>query len=345
MTAPSTAAAPSKGSGSVSGGSGPSAGSRILQKLAIDRFSGVYIIVVLVVIFCLWIPQTFATQANLRVLLASQAITGIIALAATVCLISGVFDLSIGGTMSLSISMVGVLQATGGVNPVVAVVISLAAGAVVGCINAVVVTRFGIDPVIGTLAMSAVLAAVSWWVAHGETVLYGLSPTFVSFGDIVLGIPAPIIYLAVIAVVAWYILEHTPAGRYLYAAGANPVAARLSGVNVTKLTWGALISSGVLASAAGIALTLQLGTAPFAGGVSYLLPAYAAAFLGSTQIEPGRFNVAGTVVSMFIVAVAVRGLQLRLPDAPWIADLVQGVILLLAVGFAVWARRRRIARG
>jgi ribose transport system permease protein len=316
------------------------------SRLAVDRFSGVYIILVLVLTFSLWIPQTFRTEANVRVLLASQAITGIIALAATVCLISGVFDLSIAATMSLSISVVGTLQASAGINWALAVLIALAVGAFVGCANALVVTLFRIDPVIGTLAMSAILAAVSFWVANGETILYGLNPTFISLGDVgPFGIPMPVYYMLALALIAWYVLEHTPAGRYLYAAGANPEAARLSGVNVTRITWGALISSGVLAAAAGVVLTMQLGTAPFSGGLPYLLPAYAAAFLGSTQIEPGRFNVAGTVVSMYIVAVAVRGLQLKYPDSPWIADLVQGVILLVAVGFAVWAARRRATRG
>ncbi|GAB7007509.1 ABC transporter permease [Nocardioides sp. AN3] len=315
------------------------------HRLAVDRFSGVYIILVLLLVFSFWIPETFRTEANVRVLLASQAITGIIALAATICLISGVFDLSIAATMSLSISVVGKLQAAAGINWLLAVAIALAIGALVGCANALVVTRFKIDPVIGTLAMSSILAAVSYWIASGETILYGIDPTFTSLGGVgPLGIPAPVYYMLGIALIAWYVLEHTPAGRFVYAAGGNPEAARLSGVNVTFVTWRALIASGVLAAAAGVVLTMQLGTAPYAGGLPYLLPAYAAAFLGSTQIEPGRFNIAGTVVAMYIVAVAVRGLQLKYPDSPWIADLVQGVILLVAVGFAVWAARKRVSR-
>jgi ribose transport system permease protein len=317
----------------------------LMQRLAVDRFSGVYIIVVLAVAFTLWLPATFGTAANVRVLLASQAITGIIALAATVSLISGVFDLSIAGTMSLGVSMVGALQATAHLNPVVSVALVLLMGGVVGVLNAVVVTKFLIDPVIGTLAMSAILAAVSYWIVDGQTILYGMNENFVTLGGAgPFGLPLPVFYLAALALIAWFVLEQTPAGRYLYAAGGNPEAARLSGVNVTRLTWGALICSGMLAAAAGVVMTMQLGTAPFGGGLPYLLPAYSAAFLGSTQIQPGRFNVAGTVVAMFIVAIAVRGLQLRFPSSSWIADLVQGVILLIAVGFAVWARRRRAAR-
>jgi ribose transport system permease protein len=316
------------------------------HRLAADRFSGVYIIAMLVLIFSFWIPSTFRTEANLRVVLSGQAITGIIALAATVCLIAGVFDLSIGATMSLAISVVGVLQTQLHVPWAVSIIVALAIGAAVGCVNAIIVTRFKINPVIGTLAMQAVLEAVDYWVSKGQTILYGISPKFVSLGgNGPFGIPAPVYYMVAIAIVAWYILEHTPAGRYLYAAGANPEAARLSGVNVTFITWRALVASGVLAAAAGVVLTMQLGTAPYSGGLSYLLPAYAAAFLGSTQIEPGRFNVAGTVVSLYVVGVAISGLQLKYPQSPWVANLVQGLILLIAVGFAVWAVRKRAVRG
>jgi ribose transport system permease protein len=112
-------------------------------------------------------------------------------------------------------------------------------------------------------------------------------------------------------------------------------------VNVVRLQWGALITSGVLAALAGVVLTMQLGSSAFGAGGSYLLPAYAAAFLGSTQIKPGRFNILGTIVAMYLLAVGVKGLQLRFPQYAWIADLVEGLILLLAVGIAVRSARRR----
>ncbi|MYZ36446.1 MULTISPECIES: ABC transporter permease [unclassified Streptomyces] len=317
----------------------------LTQKLALERFSGVYIIIVMIVGFSLWLPDTFGTADNARSLIAGQAIAGVIALAATISLISGVFDLSVAATMSLSISVAGQLQAKFGLNPWLVVVICLAVGAVIGIINAFVVTVLNIDPVIGTLAMASVLSAVTYWVASGQSILYGINPGFAALGrSQPLGVPIALLFLIAITALVWYVLEQTPAGRYLYAAGANPRAALLSGVRVTRLTWSALISSGVLAAAAGILLTMQVGTAPFQGGLPYLLPAYSAAFLGSTQIKPGRFNAMGTLVAIYVVAVAVKGLQLRYPDAPWISDLVQGLICLIAVGFAVWAARRRSAR-
>jgi ribose transport system permease protein len=317
---------------------------RLLRRdLGLDRFSGLYVIAVMVMVFSLWEPATFGTLANAKVILSSQAITGIIAMAAVIAMVAGVFDLSIAANMSLAISVLGQLMVTAHLNAVLAVVLTLLIGGAVGCVNAIVVTRFGIGPVIGTLAMASVLEAISYWVANGQTVLYGISPGFTRIGTLKpLGIPITVFFLAAVTLVLWYALEQTPVGRYLYAAGANPKAARLSGVNVVRLQWGALITSGVLASLAGVVLTMQLGAASFGAGDSYLLPAYAGAFLGSTQIKPGRFNVLGTVVAIYLLAIGVKGLQLRFPQYSWIADLMEGIILLLAVGIAVQAARRRV---
>jgi ribose transport system permease protein len=116
-------------------------------------------------------------------------------------------------------------------------------------------------------------------------------------------------------------------------------------VNVTRLRWGALICSGILSACAGVILTMQLGSASFGAGQSYLFPAFTAAFLGATQITPGRFNVVGTLISIYLVAIGVKGLQLKYPQYPWIADLVQGLVLLIAVGVAAQASRRRAGRG
>jgi ribose transport system permease protein len=327
-------------------GSSPVRSSNLLglfrRDLGLDRFSGLYVIFVMIVGFSLWEPDTFGTLNNAKVILSSEAITGIITMAAVVALVAGVFDLSIAANMSLAISVLGQLMASVHMNAALAVTVTLLIGGLIGCVNAIIVTRFGIDPVIGTLAMSSVLAAVTYWVASGQTVLYGLSKDFTDIGTHKpLGIPITVYFLAAVALVLWYVLEHTPVGRYLYAAGANPKAARLSGVNVIRLQWAALITSGILASLAGVILTMQLRSAAFGAGDSYLLPAYAAAFLGSTQIKPGRFNVLGTVVAMYMLAIGVKGLQLRYPQYAWIADLVEGIILLLAVGIAVRSARRR----
>src|SRR5260370_38366111 len=184
-----------------------------------------------------------------------------------ISVVAGGFGLSIAANMSLAISVLGQLMATAHMNAALAVVVTLLIGGAVGCVNAVIVTRFHIEPVIGTLAMSSVLAAASYWVANGQAILYGISSRFTNLGTLKpLGIPITVFFLAAVALVLWYLLEHTPVGRYVYAAGATPKAARLSGVNVVRLQWGALITSGVLAAPAGWGLSIRLAPPPSRSG-------------------------------------------------------------------------------
>jgi len=315
------------------------------RDLGFDRFSGLYVAIALAVFFSLWNPETFGTINNARIIAASEAITGILTLGLIVSLLSGMFDVSIAANMSLAISLVGWLQSNFGMNAVLAVILTLLAGALIGATNAFVITKLHVEPVIATLGMSSILIAVAYWIADGNTILDGISPTFKDFGSAkILTIPVSVYYLLAVALVLWYVLEHTPVGRYLYATGANVQAARLAGLKVVRLQWAALVTAGTLASFAGIVLTMQLGAASFGAGNSYLLPAFAAAFLGSTQVKPGRFNVGGTLVALYLLAIGVKGLQLEFPDLPWIKDLFEGLTLILAVAIGARAALRR-ARG
>lgn len=316
-----------------------------LIDLRADRYSGLYLAVLLIVIFSLWLPDSFGTATNARAILGGSAITGIVTLGCMLGLISGAFDISIGANMSFAISLVGWLQSSLHMNALLAVVVTLLSGALVGTVNAFVITRMRVEPVIATLGMSSLLTAFAFWVAGGQTIVTGISSTFITFGTAqFFTIPVPVFYLAGVALVLWYLLDHTPFGRYLYAAGASPNAARLAGLPVARLQWIALVMSGLLSSGAGIILTMQLGAAAFGAGDSYMLPAFAGAFLGSTQIKPGRFNVGGTLVALFLLAIGVKGLQLKYPALPWIADLFQGLALIVAVALGVIAGRRRAAQ-
>ena len=298
--------------------------------------------ILLAVVFSVWNPETFGTLDNARVIAASSAITGILTLGLIVSLLSGMFDVSIAANMSLAISLVAWLQSNFGMNPLLAVLLTLLAGALVGATNAFVITKMHVEPVIATLGMSSILFAVAYWIAGGNTIIDGISPTFKDFGSAkILTIPVAVFYLLGVALILWYLLEHTPTGRYMYATGANAQAARLAGLKVVRLQWASLIIAGTLASFAGIVLTMQLGAASFGAGGSYLLPAFAAAFLGSTQVKPGRFNVAGTLVALYLLAIGVKGLQLEYPDLPWIKDLFEGLTLILAVAIGARASRRR----
>ena len=141
-------------------------------------------------------------------------------------------------------------------------------------------------------------------------------------------------YLAFVLVIAlWYVYEHTPLGRALFFVGEGREAARLVGLRVDRLRFGAFVASGVISAGAGIVTAGQLGAADPSVGPSFLLPAYAAAFLGATTIKPGRFNAWGTVVALYLLVTGVTGLEL-LGSSSWVQEMFNGVALLIAVTFA-----------
>ena len=161
----------------------------------------------------------------------------------------------------------------------------------------------------------------------------------------VFGLPVLTLYLLVIAVVLWYFLEHTPWGRRIYATGANPDAARLAGVRTNSFLFWSFVISGTGASVAGVLLASNLNSVSESLGPQYLLPAFAAAFLGITQLKPGRFNIWGTVLAIYLLGTGVQGLMLAGADL-WVTDVFNGLALLIAVvDHGIHAGAARAARG
>ena len=150
-------------------------------------------------------------------------------------------------------------------------------------------------------------------------------------------------YLLALALLVWWVLDHTPVGRYLYAIGGNNEAARLSGLNVGRWSWLSLVASASIAGLAGIFYGSLSGPS-LTFGQTLLLPAFAAVFLGSTQITPGRFNVWGTMLAVYVLATGVQGLQF-VTGVQWLNDMFNGVALVAAVAFAGWRQRGPGRRG
>jgi ribose transport system permease protein len=320
-----------------------SAPAKLTGYLRLDKFSGIYLAVLLIVVFSVMLPTTFGTLDNARVIAGSAAIGGILTLAVAVSMASGTFDISLAANMTFSICLLGKLLTSGGIPWGLAVIITVAVGAAIGAINAIVIAGVGVEPIIATLGMSSVLAALAYWVSDGQTILLdGVGTAFTDAGTATIAtVPITVLYLVVVAFGLWYMLEHTPFGRYVYAIGSNPQASKLAGIKVKRVQAISLMATSALAALAGVILTMQLGAASFGAGAPYLLPAFAATFLGSTQILPGRFNVRGTVVALYLLAIAVKGLQLQFPDLPWIKDMVEGLVLLVAVSVTARAVRHR----
>jgi ribose transport system permease protein len=308
--------------------------------LGLDRFSGLYVWGALIVIFGLWVPDLFLTGMNARILVGSEAITAIVALGLIIPVAAGAFDLSIAGVVGLSVCLVMWMQSNGH-SWQLGILVSLLMGVTVGLVNSFVVVRLRVDSFIATLGMSSILAAGAYMITNGTQIVTGISPDFTVLGQkLVLGLPLPVFYMIAVAAVLWWLLEYTPVGRYLYAVGGNPQAARLAGVQVGRVTTGAFVLSGLIAALAGVVLAAKLGSASPDVGVSYLLPAFSSVFLGATQIKPGRVNVLGTLIAIFLLATGVKGLQLV--GAPsYVNDLFNGLALIIAVALASRTARRK----
>ena len=317
---------------------GPSAPAqrRIAVILGLDRFSGLYVWAVLILIFSLWVPNLFLTTTNARIIAGSQAITAIVAMGLIVPVACGAFDLSIAGTLGMGVCIVIWSQAHGH-GYALGIVVALAFGLLVGLVNAFIVVKLHVDSFIGTLGMSSILLAGTEWVTGGGQIANGVSSSFTAIGQKqIVGLPLPVFYMLALAILLWWLLEYTPPGRYLYGIGGNPQAARLAGIRVGRITTSAFLISGLVAAFAGVVLAAELGSASPDVGGPYLLPAFSAVFLGATQVFPGRVNVPGTLIAIFLLATGVKGLQLA--GAPsYINDLFNGAALIIAVALAARA--------
>jgi ribose transport system permease protein len=312
-----------------------------LGALRLGRFGGIYLMLLFIVIFGVWIPGTFLTVTTAQTIGNEQAITVILALGVILSMSAGQFDLSIAQNLGLGAAICIKLIAVTGFSPLAAVLTTIAACTAAGVGNAILVVFVGIDSFIATLGTSSVLLALTEIITADNYV----GPAPQSFSNFVswqpLGIPVLAIYAVVAATAVWYVLEHTPIGRRIYATGANPDTARLSGIPTQRYKAGCLIASGFMAGIAAVLLAAKLGTVSSDVGPPYLLPTFAACFLSATQLKPGRFNVWGMVVAVLLLAVGIKGLVLA--GGPlWITDMFNGVALLTAVGLAVTFQRRRV---
>jgi ribose transport system permease protein len=316
---------------------------RWVQALSYRNISAIYVWLILIVLFAIWVPETFLTAVTWKSMLAQEAVTGIVALGLVVSLSAGVFDLSIGYALGASSIVCSWCLVQAGTPIWVAVVAALGTGLVVGLMNGVLIVGLGIDSFIATLGTGAVLSAFIGRVTKRQMIV-GVPHAFQNIAKHQLvGLALPVFYFFVIAAVLWYVLEHTPAGRYLYATGGGREAARLAGVRTNRYIFGSLIAGSFIAALAGVIVTSRVNAGDPSIGPAYLLPAFAAAFFGATQFKNGRPNVWGTVVAVYVIATGVKGFDLVGVD-PWIKDLFTGLALIIAVGLSVRQRRIRVRR-
>lgn len=310
------------------------------HRLGTDRFSAVYLWILFLVVFGIWSPSEFLTAATAQSVATQQAIAGIIAIAVLIPLVCGQYDLSVGGNANLTGVVAVLLQTHYHWGVVASVLVAVAVGIAIGFVNGFLVVGMGVNSFIATLGMGSILSAVLVIVTGG---LEPTPPESSGWGNFtqhpIFGTQIVVLYVLIIALVAWWFLDYTPGGRYLYAIGGNADASRLSGVRVSQWSWVSLTISGGIAGLGGILFTSLTGPS-LTFGSTLLLPAFAAAFLGSTQLQPGRFNVWGTIIAIYVLATGVQGLQL-VSGQQWLGDMFNGVALILAVALAAGRQGRK----
>lgn len=305
----------------------------------VRRFGTVVGLVILVAYFSIVTSGELLTSANIAAILNQTAVLGVLALGLTVCLVLGQFDLSIGWTASLAGMICTGLMSQHGTSPWLATLAALAAGALVGLINGIVVTMLRVNALLATLAMGSVISGLINWYSISPFVA-NIPQSFVNIGsNKVLGIPIPAIILGVLGLLLWTYLQQTAGGRRMYAVGGNEEAARIAGIRIKRVQLLAFVICGVTAATAGILLAVQLGSGQPTGAVGLLLSAFAGAFLGSATWREGEFHIGGTIVGVLILGVVFSGLALT--DAQYfLKDIITGVILVVAVGSASLLRSR-----
>ncbi len=297
--------------------------------------------VLLIALFSALLPNTFPTMLNLRSILGDKAIIAILSLAAMIPMMAGRIDLTVGYGIVLWHILAIALQTQFGLDWRLTILIVLMLGCGLGFLNGLLVEFAQIDSFIATLGTGTVLYAIALWYTEGRQVIGVLPKNFTAIYTLQpFGLPVAAFYVLALSVVLWVVTEYLPIGRYLYAIGANPRAAALNGIPTRRYVIGAFVAAGFLGAVAGVVLAARLRIGQASVGLEFLLPALVGAFLGSTTIRPGRVNVWGTIVGVAILAVGISGIQ-QLGGAFYVEPLFNGVTLLIAIGLAGYAQRRR----
>jgi putative xylitol transport system permease protein len=308
---------------------------------------GILIALALVCVVLAVVSEHFLTARNILNVLRQTSINGILAIGMTFVILTRGIDLSVGSVVALA-GIVAASMATtsstammpGGPYPAfLAIAVGLAVGMACGAVSGTVVARFAVPAFVATLGM---LSA-----ARGLTLLYGdgrpvpaLTPEFRWMGTgEVLGIPMPVVLFAAVFAVAWWVLNSTRFGRHIYAAGGNPHAAAVSGINVKRIRLMVYVISGGLAGLAGMMLAARTGSALPQAGIAYELDAIAAVVIGGTSLAGGVGRVTGTVIGALLIGVVNNGLDLMGVES-YYQQVIKGVLIVAAV-MLDQARHRR----
>jgi ribose transport system permease protein len=306
---------------------------------AAQRYALVVAWIALIVGFGIAKSDTFLATANWTSILSTQAVVVILTLGLIIPLTTGDFDLSVAYNLSFCSVLVAVLNVNHGWPIGAAIIVTILCGAFIGFLNGAISMVARIDPIIVTLGMGTFVYGMALMISN-QTTISGVSDKLSEWVVLKapLGIPIQFYYALAVMLIVWWVFELTSVGRRMLIVGRGRSVAKLSGLNVNRIRLGALVAAGTLAGVAGVLYTGTSGSADPTSGASFLLPSFAAAFLGATAIMPGRFNPIGAVIATYFLATGINGLQL-LGAQGYVQQLFYGGALIIAVTLSQLSRR------
>jgi ribose transport system permease protein len=306
-----------------------------------ERYGLVIAWLAVIVVFGILRPTTFLSWANFSTIFGSQAVLVVLTLGLIVPLTAGDYDLSIAGNLTLSSMTIAVLNVYFHWPILLAVIVALLVGLLVGAVNAFLVLYFRISSLIVTLGMGTFIHGVTLWISNSNTISgIDFAITNAVIVTRLFGIPLAFYYALLVAAIIWYVFTYTAAGQRLLFVGRGREVARLSGIRVDRVRAATFLVSGGLGALSGVLFVGTLGAADPNSGLSYLLPAFAAAFLGATSITPGRFNPIGSVIAVYFLVTGITGLSI-IGISTFVQDLFYGGALVVAVVLSQVVRGRQ----
>jgi ribose transport system permease protein len=312
---------------------------RFLTEFA-SRSAVIWLWVAMIIVYSLAEPGEFFRLSIFQTIFSSQQALVFLTLGLLCTISLGEYvDLSVCSILGLTATMIPVLVVNHGWNTAAACVVAIAAAVVAGAFNGALVVYLGVDVIIVTLGTGTLLLGITLWMSNlGEVV--GLSSSFASI-DLrdVGGLPISFYYGVALVLIFAYILGYTPLGQHMRFVGASREVARLSGIRVNRIRFGAFVIGALLCGLGGLLATAGIGGFDPNSSQTYLLPTFATVMLGTAVIQPGRFNPIGTFVAIYFLATGILGIEL-LGTAGWVPDVFYGGALVIAVAIATVVRRR-----
>jgi ribose transport system permease protein len=330
----------------VNSTSTPSLFARLIDTGAHQKLLAFASLVLLLIGFSIASPN-FMQTSNMIAILQATSVNGILAVAATLVIITGGIDLSVGTLMTFCAVIAGVVLTNLGLPLPLGVIAAIGAGAFCGLCSGTFVSKMKIPPFIATLGMMLILKGLSLVISGTRPIYFNDTPGFdlISLGSIIgdffpaLPIPNGVLILFLVAGITSWILSRTVLGRYCFALGSNEEAVRLSGVNTDRWKIAIYSLAGSIVGIGGLVMASRLNSAQPALGLGYELEAIAAVVIGGTSLSGGRGTIVGTLIGALIMAVLTNGLRILSVAQEW-QTVVTGSIIILAV-YADMVRRKK----